>query len=653
MNRGLITPIGLVLAAILFVALNVASLVGLNSARVDLTENRLFTLSDGTRNIIDSLQEPITLRFYYSAKLGNDIAQLKTYAQRVREMLETYANESGGKIRLLVIDPEPFTDAEDDAVRAGIQAIPVGAQENLYFGLVGTNMVDDQETIPFFQQEKEPFLEYDLTKLIYALSEPKRPTVGLLTGHQMNADVPPIMRVGGGGPQPWAIVDAIRGEYKLKALTDADGTLPDDLDVLVIAHPTKYSNKMLYAIDQYVMRGGKLVVYVDPVSEVGVAFRQQAMRTGGAAAPPSSELDTLLSAWGLKVDTDHVVGDLALAQQVNGGTPANPRIVRYLPWLELGPANYNRDDVLMADLGPLVFASAAPMSAVEGAGTTVTPLITTTAQSMLYKAEELMYGASPNWMLERFKPGGNSYVIAARIAGPAGSAFPDGPLPEPQPEAGHGQPKADDKAEAAPAPEKPPVPEGHLKASDGPINVVVVGDADNLFDQFWVRAQDMGGQKVYVPTSANGDLLINALDQLAGSKDLISLRSRGKSTRPFEVIEALRRDAERRFLDEERALTKKLEETQKRIAELQGKTAGEGGALLSQQQQAEILKAQAEVLNTRRQLRDVQHNLNKDIEDLEAQVKLANIAGIPILVGLVAVALAATRYQRRRRRAQQ
>jgi ABC-type uncharacterized transport system involved in gliding motility auxiliary subunit len=566
-------------------------------------------------------------------------------------MLETYATESNGKIRLVVIDPEPFTDAEDDAVRAGLQAIPIGSGENLYFGLVGTNMVDDQEVIPFFQQDKEPFLEYDLTKLIYALSEPKRPVVGLLTGHRMNADIPPIMRVGGGGPQPWAIVEAIRGEFTLKALTDSEGTLPDDLDVLVIAHPTKYSNKMLYAIDQYVMRGGKLVVYVDPVSEVGVAFRQQAMQTGGQAAPPSSELDTLLSAWGLKVDTASVVGDLALAQQVNGGTPANPRVVRYLPWLELGPANYNRDDVVMADLGPLAIASAAPMSPVEGATTTFIPLITTSAQSMLYKAEEMAFGASPNWLLERFEPDDKDYVIAARITGPTASAFPDGPLPEPDPMAGvHGKP-ADDKAAEAKPQEKPPVPADHRAESDGPVNVVVVGDSDNLFDQFWVRAQNMGGQKVYVPTAANGDLLINALDQLAGSKDLISLRSRGKSTRPFEVIEGLRREAERRFLDEERALTKKLEDTQKRIAELQGKAAGEGGALLSEQQQAEIEKAQAEVLNTRRELRDVQHNLNKDIEALERNIKVANIAGIPIVIAVIAVGLAATRYQRRRRRA--
>ena len=490
---------------ILFLALNVASLVGLNSARLDLTESRLFTLSDGTRNVVDSLSEPVTLRFYYSAKLANEIPQLKTYGERVREMLQTYAAESGGKIRLLVTDPEPFTDAEDDAVRAGLQAIPIGDGENLYFGLVGTNMIDDQEVIPFFQADKEPFLEYDLTKLIYALSEPKRPVVGLLTGHRMNADIPPIMRVGGSGPQPWAIVEAIRGEYTLKPLSDAEGTLPDDLDVLVIAHPTKYTNKMLYAIDQYVMRGGKLVVYVDPVSEVGVAFRQQAMQRGGQAAPPSSELDTLLSAWGLKVDTDSVVGDLALAQQVNGGTQTRPRPVRYVPWLGLGPDNYNRDDVLMADLGPLAFASAAPMSKVEGASTTVTPLITTTTQSMLYKAEELMFGASPNWLLERFQPDDKAYVIAARVTGPAPSAFPDGPLPEPDPMAGaHGQPADDGKPtdgkptddKPAAAAEKPPVPADHRAKSDGPINLVVVGDADNLFDQFWVRAQDMGGQKV-------------------------------------------------------------------------------------------------------------------------------------------------------------
>ena len=407
------------------------------------------------------------------------------------------------------------------------------------------------------------------------------------------------------------------------------------------------------AIDQYVMRGGKLIVYVDPVSEVGVAFRQSAQQRGAQAAPPRSELDTLLSAWGVKVDDDSVVGDLALAQQVNGGTPGNPRLVRYLPWLELGPANYNRDDVLMADLGPMMFASAAPMTAVEGAGTTFTPLIATTNQTMLFKAEELVYGASPVRLLEKFKPEDKAHVLAARLTGSAKSAFPDGPLAEPAPEVGHGLPGGNDKkAEEKKAPEKPPVPDSHLAASDGSINVIVVGESDNLFDQFWVQAQEFFGERVLVPTTSNGDFLINALDNLAGSKDLISLRSRGKSTRPFEVVEGLRRDAEQRFLAEERDLTAKLEESQKRIVELRGKAAGEGGALLSEQQQEEIAKAQEEVLNTRRQLRDVQRSLNKDIEALETQVKAVNIAGIPAVVAVVALVLAFARYQRRRRRAQ-
>jgi ABC-type uncharacterized transport system involved in gliding motility auxiliary subunit len=342
---------------------------------------------------------------------------------------------------------------------------------------------------------------------------------------------------------------------------------------------------------------------------------------------------------------------------VNAGTPGNPRVARYLPWLQVGPAQYNADDVIMADLGPLSLASAAPIRAVEGATTTLTPLITSTRQSMLFEAEELRYGASPDRLIEQFKPDAERYTLAARVTGPAKTAYPDGPLPEKEPAAAHGAPKPEPAAESKPedaaanGADKAGPPPGHRAESDGPINVIVVGDADNLFDQFWVRAQDFFGERVLIPTAANADFLINALDNRAGSKDLISLRSRGKSTRPFEVVEELRRQAEQRFLDEERALSRKLEETQKRIAELRGKAAGEGGALLSAQQQEEILKAQEEVLATRKQLRDVQHSLNKDIEALAAQVKFANIGAIPILIAVVAVALAVTRYQRRRRRA--
>lgn len=277
---------------------------------------------------------------------------------------------------------------------------------------------------------------------------------------------------------------------------------------------------------------------------------------------------------------------------------------------------------------------------------------------MLFDVENLRFGPNPQGLIEQFEPAGKPFVLAARITGQAKSAFPDGPPKDGGAEAaaedaGADQPTADSDKTAAEgeAPEAAGEADPHLSESNAPINVVVVADSDLLFDQFWIRSQDFFGQRVAIPTAANADMLVNALDNLSGSSDLISLRSRGKSTRPFEVVEGLRRVAEQRFLDEEQRLMQQLEASQKRIDELQSQAPAGGGALLSEAQQAEIDKAREEVLRARQELRAVQRNLNRDIELLSTQLKFANIGLIPILIGLVAAALAFVRYQRRRRRA--
>ena len=260
MNRSVTAVIGVILAVVLFVAVNVFANNALRNARLDLTGDGLYTLSDGSRAILGSIEEPIHLRLYFSEKLANDVPQFKAYGTRVRELLEEYANLSGGKLRLEVIDPEPFTDTEDEAVRAGMQAVPLPNGDSLYFGLVGRNTTDDEQSIPFFSQDKEQFLEYDLTRLIYNLTDPDRPVVGLITGHQMNADVTRLMRLSGQGRQPWAIVDVMREIFELKLIDLAEGPVPDDVDVLLLVHPTGLDDLALYRIDQFVLGGGNAVV---------------------------------------------------------------------------------------------------------------------------------------------------------------------------------------------------------------------------------------------------------------------------------------------------------------------------------------------------------------------------------------------------------
>jgi ABC-type uncharacterized transport system involved in gliding motility auxiliary subunit len=638
MNRSTASIIAVLLAAILFVAVNVFSNNALRSARLDLTEEGLYTLSGGSLNVIASVKEPIRLRLYLSEKLANSVPSVKSYGIRVRELLEEYANLSNGRIRLEVIDPEPFTEAEDDAVRLGMQALPLG-QDNLYFGLVGNNTTDDQEVIPFFSGDKEQFLEYDLTRLIYNLTDPKLPVVGLITAHEMNANVNRLMRLSG-GPEPWPIVEYLRESFDLRLIDLNQGPVDPEIDVLLIVHPPAFSDTELYRIDQYVLNGGRLVAYVDPHSEIGASTGRNPMRRG-PPVPDRSDMQKLFNAWGFSVDPDKLVGDYATARQVNASVAGAPRIVRYLPWLELTGDRLNGDDVVTGDLGPIVLASAGEVKKTEGSTLDIVPLLTSSDQAMMFAADEIRFGPAPKRLLELFKADGVHHVMAARVTGSVKSAFPDG-APAAATQTQGAADKADGDSASASA---------HLAASKGPVNMIVVADADLLFEQFWMRTQSLMGQNVIIPLAANADMLVNALDNLAGSNDLIGLRSRGKSSRPFEVVETLRRAAEQKFLARERELTEKLEETQKTIAELETRAKAGGGALLSREQQQAIDQARGEVLKTRRKLRGVQHDLNRDIEALETRIKFANIGLIPIAVSFVALILAWLRYRRRQRRA--
>ena len=298
----------------------------------------------------------------------------------------------------------------------------------------------------------------------------------------------------------------------------------------------------------------------------------------------------------------------------------------------------SEEDVVTSELGPFVVASAGSLRQTENATTSLTPLISSSNEAMLYGVDAIRFGPNPQRLIDEFKPDGVNHVMAARISGTASSAFPDG------------APKADSNDQSG-GEDKPAEQREHLAESAKPVNVIVVADSDILFDQLWLRRQQLLGQDVIIPIAANGDFLINALDNLSGSTDLISLRSRGKSSRPFVVVEELRRSAEQQFLNREQELKTKLTQSQERIGELQSKASAGGGQLFSAEQQVEIDKAREEILNTRKQLRDVQHNLNKDIESLATELKFMNIGLIPIIVAVVALVLAGLRYQRRRRQA--
>jgi len=637
----LFTASGLIAAFALFFAANLGANQGLRDARLDLTQARLYTLSDGTRNVLKTVQEPITLRFFFSDKVASQAPQLKQYGQRVRELLERYASLSGGKIRLEVIDPEPFSEAEDRAVQAGVQAVQFGqAGQNLYFGLVGSNSVDKQEIIPFFQAEKEQFLEYDLTKLVYALTNPKKPTVGIIGSLPLEYGPGGMMAAMRGQSQPYLILGQIKQFFDVKMLEGKPEQIDDKIDLLLLAHPKDMTDELQYAVDQFVLKGGRLIVFADPYSETMAAMPNPMTGQPMPGGDTGSLLPKLFHAWGVDVAKDKFVADLTLAQRVQTGRNGPAAVVDYLPWLAVPGERLNHEDVITADLTSLNLASVGSITKLEGGATTITPLIRSSDKAMLMDTKELQGDPNPQALAEAFKPTGEIYTLAARITGPAKTAFPDGPPKV--------EPKPDEKKEGEAAkPAAPTAPQ--VKDSVKPINVILVADADLLDDRFWVRTQQMFGQQLYVPIAANADMVVNAIDNMSGSGDLIGLRSRGKSQRPFEVIDGLRREADRQFLARERELQKKMEETEKKIADLQSKSEGGSGgnALITAEQQAAIEQFRADLLSTRKELRDVQRELNRDIERVQLAVKFINIGLMPLLAALVAIGLGIA-WRRRR-----
>ncbi len=626
-NKRFLTAGGIFLAAALFLAANIVGNGVLKSTRLDLTEQGLYTLSPGTENILKGLDEPVTLRFYLSRKLATGVPGVNTYAVRVQELLEEYQRLAGDRLRLQILDPEPFSEEEDRAVAYGLQGAPVdNSNTMLYFGLVGTNSVDDQEVIPFFQPSRSAFLEYDVTKLVHQLAHPKRKVVGVMS-------TLPLAGAGAhylprrDGEQPWIIFEQMRQLFEVRTLDTAVETIPAEVDVLMVVHPKGLAEATLYAIDQFVMRGGRVLAFVDPYAEAERPEVDEADPMAALQASRRSEFDLLLNAWGVEMAPDRVAGDMKLAKRVQFTQEGRGRIVDYPVWVDLTKANFNDSDIITAELGTIAMASAGVLRKREGAEITFTPLIQTDTSAMAVETNRLGLFMDPEGLVRDFKPGGDPLVLAAKLSGPLKSAFPQG------------KPGATEEERVA-----------HLNETGEAANILVVADTDLLEDRFWVQVQNFIGRRIAVPTAANGDLVTNALENLTGSNDLISVRNRGDASRPFTRVEEIRQAAEQRFREKEQELQNRLSDTEKKMRMLQTRKQ-EGNALaLSAEQQAEMEKFRLQKLQIRKELRAVQHELRKDIESLEQTMKFINVGLMPLLIGIGGLTLGVYRVRRRRTR---
>jgi ABC-type uncharacterized transport system involved in gliding motility auxiliary subunit len=641
-----LTAAGLAVGLVLLFALNILSNDILRSARLDLTEGRIFTLSEGTRKILASIEEPISLRFYLSRKLATRVPEIGTYATRVQELLQEYERAAGEKLRLEVIEPEPFSREEDRAVGYGLRGLPVNtSDEVIYFGLAGTNSVDSEEVIPFFSSEREEFLEYDITKLIHNLATPKRPVIGLVSSLSIEGLGPRAAFRGLTSP-PWVVVEQMRQLFEVRSLNASLSTVPDDVDVLVVVHPKGWNDRALYAIDQFVLRGGRALIFVDANAEA-----DQGVQRGGVMIPTRSsrsEMDRLLDAWGVELEKNRIIGDLQLAAKVRMDREGRAVTFDYPVWIQLGPQQMNQEDAVTAKLGNLSLGTPGSLVKKPNAGISFVPLIQTTPGAAAFPADKVAITEDPQNLLRIYSPQNRAFTLAARISGKVQSAFPDGPPPV-EKTADPDSPESASPGDEARAAEDTATDQPHLPASLQPVNLIVVADTDLLQDRFWVSIQEFLGSRVAVPNAANGAFVVNALDNLSGSGDLISVRNRGSSVRPFKRVNELREQAELKFRQKEQELIDRLEATEQKLVELESTRQSDDGMILTEAQQEELLQFRQERLRIRKDLRDVRHRLRQDIESLQNRLKILNIGIVPALIAISGLMVGVFRIRRRRR----
>jgi ABC-type uncharacterized transport system involved in gliding motility auxiliary subunit len=614
---------GLVALTVLFLAVVMLSNVGLRGMRVDLTQNRLYTLSRGTQQVLAELKEPINLYFYFSRDAAAKQAPLvMPYAARVREFLEELAARSNGKIHLRIVDPQPFSDDEDRAGEFGLQSLQSGGGDALYFGLAGTNSTDGRSAIPAFQADREEFLEYDVAKLINELGTPKKPVIGLISTLGMQGQLNPMTGQMG---DPWPIYTQLEELFTVRSLTPDVDHIDQDVDVLMLVHPKQLPPKTLYAIDQFVMRGGRILLFVDPNAGADTSGQDPSNPMAGMMADHSSDLEPLLKAWGVDYDRTKVIGDLDLGLDVRTSAQSPP--VRHIGILGLSHDNMDHKDVLTASLDKINLATAGWLAARPGAKTTFEPLLLSSTGAAPIPAQRFNALTDPATLRDGFKPTGTRYALAARITGPVDSAFPQGPPP-------------DQKAPAGP-------PAAHLTKSAQPANIVIIADTDMLMDYMWVQMHEVFGQRVAQAFANNGDLVANVLDNLSGSSALISVRGRATFSRPFERVEALRHQADDRLRSKALELQAELQQTETKLTELQNKRNDQSSLALSPEQETELKRFVAEKARVRKELRETQRGLDVDIDRLNSWLKVINIAIAPLCVAIAGVIILSLRRRRR------
>ncbi|HEX7340228.1 MAG TPA: Gldg family protein [Rhodanobacteraceae bacterium] len=606
--RTLVATLGLVLLAAAFVAVVVASSQWQRAPRVDLTEDGLYTLAPGTLKIIDQLQAPIHLTLYFSNHATRDLPKLRSYEQRVKEMLHEMVVRSHGRIDLKVVDPVPYSDDEDRAFGAGLTAMPGGSNgERVFFGLAGVNKAGHQLSIPFFDPNEEAFLEYNIAKLLYELNMTHKPRVDIISSLPIDGDVIT-------GTQPWAIMRQLHQLFDIHMLDAATvKTIGADVKALLVIHPKNLPTSTVFAIDQYVLHGGHLVVFVDPDAEMDTTALGA---VAGSVAGSHSDLPRLFNAWGVEFDPDQVVLDRSRALSIT--LPDGDEPVRHPAMLGLVSDNLNHRDVITASLRNIDVSSSGYFELAPHTSSQLEPLVQTSGDAMVVPAQRVRLTVDPTMLLRDYHPSGEHYVIAARLRGVFHTAFPQRSGP------------------------------GDLHQAKRANDIVLVADTDILSNRLWVQPTPFLGQTLLSAFAGNGDFVANIIDNLSGSSALLSIRGRATSQRPFVRVLAMRRAADEAFSVKKLELEKELAATEKRLQQLQPGRAD--NATDEHERQTALDRNLKRKLALRKQLREVQHQLNAEIDALGVRLKLINILGVPLLLVLLGIGYGIWRHFNGRRR---
>jgi len=630
-ENWLFSVIGVIALLVILIALNL--LGNFSKFRWDLTENHLYTLSQGSQRIVQKLDTPVEIRFYYSKDNASTPVYLRTYAQEVEDLLSEFQQVSRGKIKIVKLDPKPDSDAEDSARLDGVEGQTVNLSDKVYLGLA-VSCLDAKTAIPFLSPGRESLLEYDVSRAISSVANPKKAVIGVMSALPvLGRNNPMMMQRRQQGSAPWVFAQELKENYTVREVSLTADKIDDDISVLLVCYPKGITDSAQYAIDQFLLRGGKMVALLDPFSFVDFQMSGQAGMMGGEGF--SASLDKLLKAWGINFTSNQVVADPAFATKIQ----REANVVQSDPSvLSLTADAINRNDPLGAATNDVLLPFAGAFLGTPADGLKEEVLISSSEQSSLIDAMTVQMGSDA--VRKALKPAHTRYPLAVRLTGKFKTAFANG-----KPAAPPAEP-TNPNATPTPTPSTSSTPVSLKEATNEGV-VVLIGDADFAFDTIAGNEQQVLTQTVFSPTNGNLNFIESSVEMLAGDSNLMSIRSRASANRPFLVVNQMEAAAEQHYQSKIDELENSIAQTKQKLAALQNSNPSDQKTVLSPQQQAEIKKFQENEAKLDKELKQVRKDLRQEIDSLQNTLKWINIAAMPLLVTLAGLGFAIFKRQSR------